>query len=131
VFTQAANFGRMVEVDQASASIHLSAIRQAAAQGDFVIAYLHHHHWEPGWQDVPRWVQAFARTCIDAGANLFVSHGAPVLQAIEIYNGSPVFYGLGNFLFHVHPDEGEWDPPEVWQSIVAACRYEANGNLEG
>ncbi|MDX8541159.1 CapA family protein [Mesorhizobium abyssinicae] len=131
VFTQAANFGRMVEVDQASASSHLSAIGQAAARGDFVIAYLHHHHWEPGWQDVPRWVQTFARTCIDAGAGLFVSHGAPVLQAMEVYNGSPIFYGLGNFLFHVHPDEGEWDPPEVWQSIVSACRYDASGTLEG
>ncbi|AZO09589.1 capsule biosynthesis protein CapA [Mesorhizobium sp. M3A.F.Ca.ET.080.04.2.1] len=130
VFTQAVDFGRLIEIDPQSASVHLSAIRQAAAQGDFVIAYLHHHHWEPGWQDVPRWVQAFARTCVDAGANLFVSHGAPVLQAVEVYKGSPIFYGLGNFLFHVHPDEGEWDPPEVWQSIVAACRYGANGVLE-
>ncbi|RWD04782.1 MAG: capsule biosynthesis protein CapA [Mesorhizobium sp.] len=130
VFKQAADFSRLIEIDQQSANIHLSAIRQAAAQGDFVIAYLHHHHWEPGWQDVPRWVQTFARTCIDAGAGLFVSHGAPVLQAVEIYNGLPIFYGLGNFLFHVHPDEGEWDPPEVWQSIVAACRYDANGTLE-
>lgn len=129
VFAQAADFGRLIEVDQRSASVHLSAIRHAAAQGDFVIAYLHHHHWEPGWQDVPRWVQTFARMCIDAGANLFVSHGAPVLQAVEIYNGSPIFYGLGNFLFHVHPDETEWDPPEVWQSIVAACCYDASGNL--
>ena len=85
--------------------------------------------WEPGWQDVPHWVQTFARMCIDAGANLFVSHGAPVLQAVEIYKGSPIFYGLGNFLFHVHPDETEWDPPEVWQSIVAACRYDAGGTL--
>ncbi|RVD30157.1 MULTISPECIES: CapA family protein [unclassified Mesorhizobium] len=131
VFTQAADFSRLIEIDQQSANIHFSAIRQAAAQRDFVIAYLHHHHWEPGWQDVPRWVQTFARTCIEAGAGLFVSHGAPVLQAVEIYNGSPIFYGLGNFLFHVHPDEGEWDPPEVWQSIVAACRYDANGTLEG
>ncbi|WP_306413635.1 CapA family protein [Mesorhizobium sp. LSHC412B00] len=129
VFTQAADFGRMIEVDQQSASVHLAAIRHAAAQGDFVIAYLHHHHWEPGWQDVPRWVQTFARMCIDAGANLFVSHGAPVLQAVEIYNGAPIFYGLGNFLFHVHADETEWDPPEVWQSIVAACRYDAGGSL--
>lgn len=130
VFAQAANFGCLIEVDSRSANVHLSAIRYAAAQGDFVVAYLHHHHWEPGWQDVPRWVQTFARSCIDAGADLFVSHGAPVLQAVEIYNGSPIFYGLGNFLFHVHPDENEWDPPEVWQSIVAACRYGANGCLE-
>ncbi|MBZ9775169.1 CapA family protein [Mesorhizobium sp. CO1-1-8] len=130
LFTQAADFRRLIEIDPQSANLQLSAIRHAAAQGDFVIAYLHHHHWEPGWQDVPRWVQAFARTCIDAGADLFVSHGAPVLQAVEIYNGSPIFYGLGNFLFHVHADESEWDPPEVWQSIVAACRYDANGILE-
>lgn len=131
VFAQAANFGRLIEVDSESANIHLSAIRHAAAQGDFVVAYLHHHHWEPGWQDVPHWVRTFARSCIDAGADLFVSHGAPVLQALEIYNGSPIFYGLGNFLFHVHPTENEWDPPEVWQSIVAACRYDAGGSLEG
>ncbi|WP_352128130.1 CapA family protein [Mesorhizobium sp. dw_380] len=131
VFAQAANFGRIVDVDSQSAAVHLSAIRQAAAQGDFVVAYLHHHHWEPGWQDVPRWVQTFARSCVDAGADLFVSHGAPVLQALEIYNGAPIFYGLGNFLFQVHPDENEWDPPEVWQSIVAACRYDVSGSLEG
>lgn len=129
VFTQAADFGRLIEIDPQSADAQLSAIRRAAALGDFVIAYLHHHHWEPGWQDVPRWVMTFARTCIDAGASLFVSHGAPVLQAMEIYNGSPIFYGLGNFLFQVHPDETEWDPPEVWQSIVAACRYDAGKNL--
>ncbi|CAN7699931.1 CapA family protein [Mesorhizobium amorphae] len=131
VFARAASFGRIVEVDSQCAAIHLSAVRQAAAQGDFVVAYLHHHHWEPGWQDVPRWVRTFARSCIDAGADLFVSHGAPVLQALEIYNGLPIFYGLGNFLFHVHPDENEWDPPEVWQSIVAACRYDVSGSLEG
>ncbi|MDG4875210.1 CapA family protein [Mesorhizobium sp. WSM4935] len=131
VFTQATDFGRLIEIDPQSADAHLSIIRRAAAQGDFVIAYLHHHHWEPGWQDVPRWVRTFARTCIDAGASLFVSHGAPVLQAMEIYNGSPIFYGLGNFLFHVHADETEWDPPEVWQSIVAACRFDAGKSLTG
>lgn len=131
VFSQAAGYKRFVEVDPQSADIHLSAIRQAAARGDFVVAYLHHHHWEPGWQDVPGWVQTFARMCVDAGARLFVSHGAPVLQALEIYSGSPIFYGLGNFLFHVDPGENEWDPPEVWQSIVAACHYDASASLQG
>ncbi|WP_051371344.1 CapA family protein [Mesorhizobium loti] len=118
-------------VDPQSASVHLSAIRHAAAQDDFVVAYVHHHHWEPGWQDVPHWVQTFARSCIYAGADLFVSHGAPVLQPVEIYNGSPIFYGLGNFFFHVHSDETEWSPPEVWQSIIAARRYDISGRLEG
>lgn len=131
LFRQAADFGRFVEVDRDNLDQHLSAMRRAAGRGDFVIAYLHHHHWEAGWQDVPAWVQDFARSCIDAGADLFVSHGAPVLQALEIYNSCPIFYGLGNFLFHVPPEETEWSAPEVWQSIVATCRYAADGALDG
>ncbi|MCG7508625.1 CapA family protein [Mesorhizobium retamae] len=130
VFKQGPEFRRLVEIDPDNASEHLSAIRRAAERGDFVIAYLHHHHWEPGWQDVPGWVQGFARACVDAGANLFVSHGAPVLQAMEIYNGAPLFYGLGNFLFHVPAEETEWSAPEVWRSVVAACRYGGSGTLE-
>ncbi|MFD9900262.1 CapA family protein [Mesorhizobium sp. NPDC059025] len=131
IFKRANSHGRIVEIDRESAGSHLAAIRLAAARGDFVMAYLHHHHWEPGWQEVPRWVQGFARLCIDAGASLFVSHGAPVLQAVELYNGAPIFYGLGNFLFHVPPDETEWSAPEVWQSLVAACHYDSSGNLDG
>lgn len=130
VFKQDSEFRRLVEVDPDNAAEHLSAIRRAAARGDFVIAYLHHHHWEPGWQDVPSWVQGFAHACVDAGANLFVSHGAPVLQAIEIYKDAPLFYGLGNFLFHVPAEETEWSAPEVWRSLVAACRFDGDGTLE-
>lgn len=130
IFTQASTCERLVQIDPQSAATHLAAIRLAAARGEFVIAYVHHHHWEPNWQDVPSWVQSFARMCVDAGADLFVSHGAPVLQAVEIYEGSPIFYGLGNFLFHTDPDEHEWSPPEVRQSIVAACHYDAVGHLE-
>lgn len=131
IFKQGSALGRLIEIDPDNAEEHLSAIRRAAARGDFVIAYLHHHHWEPGWQDVPGWVQCFAHACVDAGANLFVSHGAPVLQAIEIYRDAPLFYGLGNFLFHVPAEETEWSAPEVWRSIVAACRFDAGGKLEG
>lgn len=130
IFKQAAGFGRSVEIDRDNVDQHLSAMRRADGRGDFVIAYLHHHHWEPDWQEVPSWVQNFARSCIDAGADLFVSHGAPVLQAVEIHKSCPIFYGLGNFLFHVPPEETEWSAPEVWQSIVATCRYAGDGALE-
>ncbi|PLP60800.1 capsule biosynthesis protein CapA [Mesorhizobium loti] len=129
IFRKTDTRGRLIEIDSDSAEGQLSVMRRAAARGDFVIAYLHHHHWEPGWQDVPDWVRDFARSCIDAGADLFVSHGAPVLQAVELYRGAPLFYGLGNFLFHVPAEETEWSAPEVWQSIVAACRYDGSGNL--
>ncbi|WP_448954844.1 CapA family protein [Labrys neptuniae] len=129
IFRRANENKRRILVDEASLEVHLSAIRKATAEGTFVIAYLHHHHWEPSWREVPVWVQMFARACIDAGAGVFVSHGAPVLQPIEIYRGAPIFFGLGNFLFHLNEGEVVWSAPEVWKSVVATCRFDPDARL--
>lgn len=115
---------RRIVIDQASLQGQLATIRKAASDGAFVIAYLHHHHWEPSWRDVPQWVQLFARSCVDAGANVFVSHGAPVLQPVEIYRGAPIFFGLGNFMFHLPEGEDDWGSPDVWKSVVATCSFD-------
>ncbi|WP_337907213.1 CapA family protein [Iningainema tapete] len=40
----------------------------------------------------------FARTMIDAGADLVLGHGPHVPRAIEVYNGKLIAYSLGNFL---------------------------------
>ena len=129
IFREAASPCRRIIVDEDSARIQLDAIRRAAAGGAFVIAYLHQHHWEPSWQNVPAWVVDFAHRCVDAGAGAFVGHGAPVLQAIEIYKGAPLFYGLGNFLFHLKEGQTEWSPPEVWKSVVATCHFDNDGRV--
>jgi len=129
IFMRATDWERRVEVDEGDALGHLDVIRKAAKRGDLVIAYLHHHHWAPNWQDAPSWVQGFARRCIDAGASIFVSHGAPALQAIEIYKGAPIFYGLGNFIFHTEDEEDVWSPPEVWQSVIAGCDFDRENRL--
>jgi len=121
---------RRMVVDRHSASAQLSTIAEEAGHDAFVIVYLHHHHWEPSWQQVPSWVRAFARDCVNAGASLFVSHGVPVLQAIEIYRNTPIFYGLGNFIFHTDKEEPEWTPPEVWKSVIATCSFGSGGRLE-
>jgi poly-gamma-glutamate synthesis protein (capsule biosynthesis protein) len=36
---------------------------------------------------------------VDAGADVIVGHGPHVLRGIEIYDGKPIFYSLGDFLF--------------------------------
>jgi poly-gamma-glutamate capsule biosynthesis protein CapA/YwtB (metallophosphatase superfamily) len=36
---------------------------------------------------------------IDAGAAVVTASGPHVLRGIEIYNGKPILYGLGNFIF--------------------------------
>ncbi len=40
----------------------------------------------------------FARTMIDAGADLLLGHGPHVPRAMEIYKGKLIAYSLGNFL---------------------------------
>lgn len=58
-----------------------------------------------------------------------MSHGAPVLQAVEIYRKRPIFYSLGNFIFHVPPEEGVWRAPEVWESVIGACTFDEDNIL--
>ena len=42
-------------------------------------------------------VVRFARTVVDAGADLVVGHGPHVPRAIEVYRGKLIAYSLGNF----------------------------------
>jgi poly-gamma-glutamate synthesis protein (capsule biosynthesis protein) len=97
---------------------NLRAVAQAAATGDRVVVYVHHHHWEPRWEQVPRWFREFSHSCIDAGAGAVVSHGVPMLQGIEIYKGAPLLFGLGNFIFHTY-QPAKYIDDRIWQSVVA------------
>ncbi|MDX0196190.1 capsule biosynthesis protein CapA [Sinorhizobium meliloti] len=129
VFRRSGQFGRSVKIDEADLSRNLSAVATAAKDGSLVVAYLHHHHWASDWYQVPDWVSGVARECIDAGAAMFVSHGAPVLQPIEIYRGRPIFYSLGNFIFHVRSEKSTWTAPEVWESVVGVCSFGEDNRL--
>ncbi len=40
-----------------------------------------------------------ARAFVDSGADLVIGHHPHVVQNFEIYNGAPIFYSLGNFVF--------------------------------
>ncbi|QND44421.1 CapA family protein (plasmid) [Rhizobium lusitanum] len=129
IFKRSNSFGRSVKVDDHDVARNLAAISSAAGDGCLVIAYLHHHHWASDWYQVPDWVGAVARRCIDAGAAMFVSHGAPVLQPMEIYRRRPIFYSLGNFIFHVRSEKSTWLAPEVWESVVGMCSYGQDNDL--
>lgn len=128
IFKRAGRFGRNVRIDDRDMARNLQEIASAASEGYLVVAYLHHHHWASDWYKVPEWVGSIARRCIDAGAAMFLSHGAPVLQPLEIYNGRPIFYSLGNFIFHV-PSKSTWHSPEVWESVIGVCSFEADNRL--
>jgi poly-gamma-glutamate capsule biosynthesis protein CapA/YwtB (metallophosphatase superfamily) len=117
-------------LDPADLERNLGAVRRAAAEADFVLVYEHHHLWGARWEEPPRWIRELARLCVDAGASAFVSHGVPVLQGIEIYKRRPIFYSLGNFVFHSHR-RSTYANPWIWRSLVATCAFDARGDLEG
>lgn len=103
-----------------------AAISEAAKTADIVIAYHHNHYWEKDMAAVPAWQRALARQCVDAGASLFASHGAPLLQGIEVYRGKPLFYDLGSFFFQTATAPDAYGP-DVWQSVIADCTCSKTG----
>jgi poly-gamma-glutamate synthesis protein (capsule biosynthesis protein) len=116
-------------VDPADADRILASIAVAAAHADRVFVYQHDHYWPSDWQDTPEWKKAWCRACIDAGATAFISHGVPLLHGIEIYKGRPIFYGLGNFIFHlaIHLQgnlPAMYMETPVWQSVIAHCEFD-------
>ncbi len=74
-------------------------IRDARRQADWVFFSLHAHESRLEREVPADFIETFARACIDAGADAFIGHGPHVLRGIEIYNGKPIFYSLGNFIF--------------------------------
>ena len=79
----------------------LKSIRAAKQLSDFVIVTIHAH--EPGnWSQEPAdFLPRLAHAAIDAGADEFIGHGPHQIRGIEIYNGKPIFYSLGNFIFQL------------------------------
>lgn len=79
-------------------AIYLESIKEAAANSDFVICYL---HWGVEKTNYPvDYQKSLARKYIDAGADFVVGCHPHVLQGFEFYNGKPITYSLGNFWFN-------------------------------
>ena len=116
----------------------LQSIRDARRQADLVIVYQHNHVFGsrsfatiftegmPERLAPNRWLVKWTHDEIDAGADIIVMHGAPLLHGIEIYRGRPIFYDLGNFIYNVPPTLTYIDEPMAWESAVASVRVQGN-----
>ncbi len=72
-------------------------VRAAAKQSDFVIIAF---HWGSEVTDEPDPLpQRLAHLCIEAGADMVIGHHPHKLQGVDTYNGKPIVYSLGNFVF--------------------------------
>lgn len=78
-------------------------IRAARSQADLVIPFF---HWGREGQTQPEPYQVrLARAAAEAGAAAVLGSHPHVLQGIELHQGVPIAYSLGNFVFG-----GNWNP---------------------
>lgn len=75
-----------------------NAISEARSQVDYLFVCV---HWGTEHTDVlTDYQKPNAHAYIDAGADGVIGAHSHCLQGIEYYNGKPIFYSLGNFIFN-------------------------------
>jgi len=122
--------------NQADSQRILQSIREARQHADLVMVYQHNHVFgnhsfatifTEGMQErlSPNdWLRKWTHAEVDAGADIVVMHGAPLLHGVEIYHGRPIFYDLGNFIYNLPPTLTYIDEPMSWESAVAYVQFE-------
>ncbi len=78
----------------------VNSIKKAKQENDYVFVLIHCHHVKKDVHcEVPEFLEELAHACIDAGASAMIGGGTHELRGIEIYNGCPIFYSLGDFIY--------------------------------
>ncbi len=113
----------------------LQSIRNAKQHADLVVVYQHNHVFgnrafstifSEGLAErlAPNeWLRTWTHAEIQAGADIVVMHGAPLLHGVEIFHGKPIFYDLGNFIYNVPPAITYITEPIAWESVVANVEF--------
>lgn len=96
----------VMKINQKDIDRTKKAIYEAKLQADYIIVSVHcHHTGGNAKENPPEFLQEFAHTCIDEGANAIVGHGPHLLRPIEVYKDSPIFYSLGDFVLQLYSIE--------------------------
>ncbi|GAB3918164.1 hypothetical protein GCM10011575_35160 [Microlunatus endophyticus] len=89
--------GLSYRIDEDHLRRNLTAIRQARQNSNFVIFSVHSHEPYNESQEPSDALVEIARRAVGAGAGLVLCHGPHQLRGIEIFEGVPIVYSLGNF----------------------------------
>jgi poly-gamma-glutamate synthesis protein (capsule biosynthesis protein) len=112
--------------DAADLARHQATLAAARPATRLLVASIHTHHWPPDWADpaaaTPDWLRAVARAFIEAGADLVLGHGPPVVLPPETWRDGLILPGLGNLVFH-SDRQGVRAMPQAWRSVVARATF--------
>jgi hypothetical protein len=93
-------------------------VEQAAGEAPYVVVFM---HWgEVGSAEITPRQRELAQICVAAGADLVVGCHPHVIQGIEVLQGVPVIYSLGNLVYSSESEAGKI-------GIFAGCRF--NGGV--
>jgi poly-gamma-glutamate synthesis protein (capsule biosynthesis protein) len=74
-----------------------SEIKELKEKSDLVVVNI---HWGVEYEHrFNQTQQEMAHLLVDSGADMVIGHHPHVVQGLEIYKDSPIFYSLGNFVF--------------------------------
>lgn len=77
----------------------LNVVKESRVDSDIVVVSVHSHQFRGDKSQSAEFVEKFARQCCDEGADIVFCHGPHIIRGIEVYKGSVIFYGMGNFIF--------------------------------
>jgi poly-gamma-glutamate capsule biosynthesis protein CapA/YwtB (metallophosphatase superfamily) len=99
-FTKGTEYETHETISAADLDLNLAWVRDARRLADWVVVSMHNHE-SGATRDLPAdFTREFAKRAIDAGADVVYGHGPHLDRGIEIYNGKPIIYSLGNFILH-------------------------------
>ncbi|MDD2475694.1 MAG: CapA family protein [Dysgonamonadaceae bacterium] len=116
----------------------IKSVKEAKRQSDCVMVSIHSHGIKNGDKErSPDFIHHFAKSCIDAGANIIIGHGPHIVRGIELYKNGVIFYGLGNFIFenetisHLPADFYEKYGMDITETVGAAIDMRSKNNTIG
>lgn len=156
IFRAAKTAGHLVESDPADVGTVIEAIRAARGQGAVVMFAVHAHETAGTVDPIPpanfeslllhraneapsaddptpaSFAPDLFHQAIDAGADLVVRTGPHAAGGVELYQGKPIFWGMGSLIFafggrraYVAPGGQRMTLPEDWfTSIVATVHFD-------
>ena len=94
-YTAGADRAGSAKLTAGTVKADVTAARKAGAQVVIVFP-----HWGTEYDATPfKGQQALARAAIDAGADMIIGNHAHWAGAMEVRDGKPIWYALGNFIF--------------------------------
>lgn len=100
-FTPGTEFAEHYELDPVELEANLASVRMAAHTADYVVFAVHAHQGDQRPGTPLPFLRQLARRAVEAGADIVVVTGPHTLGAVELIDGCPAFYGIGNMFWQI------------------------------